>query len=110
MICDKGAKNIQWGKGVFSANGPGKLDINMQRNEVQCLFSTVSKNWDFPVAQTVKNLPAVQGTHVQSLGEEEPLEKGMAIHASTLAWRIPQTEKPSRLQSVVLQPGTQLSN
>lgn len=70
MICDRGAKNVQWERTVFSANGPGKLDINMQKNAVHCLFSTISKNWDFPVAQTVKNLPAVQGTRGLSLGEE----------------------------------------
>ena len=41
------------------------------------------------VAQTVKNLPAMQGTQVQSLGREDPLEKGMATHFSILAWKIP---------------------
>ena len=45
------------------------------------------------VAQMVKNLPAVQKTQVQSLGGEDPLEKGMAIHSSILAWRIPGTER-----------------
>ena len=52
---------------------------------------------DFPVAQTVKNLPVMQETRVQSLGWEDPLEKGMAIHSSVLAWRIPWTEKPGGL-------------
>ena len=52
------------------------------------------------VAQTVKNLPAVQDTWVWSLGWEDSLEKGMAIHASILAWRIPWTEEPCRLQSI----------
>ena len=46
-------------------------------------------NKDFPVAQTVKNLPVMQETRVRSLGWEDPLEKGMAIHSSILAWRIP---------------------
>ena len=46
------------------------------------------------VAQTVKNLPAVQETGVQSLGLEDPLEKGMATHSIILAWRIPWTEEP----------------
>ena len=55
------------------------------------------------VAQTVKNLPAMQETWVQSLGEEDPLEKGMATHSSILAWRIPWTEEPGRQQSVGLQ-------
>ena len=52
------------------------------------------------VAQTVKNLPAVQETSVQSLGWEDPLEKGMATHFSILAWRILWTEEPGRLQSM----------
>ena len=45
------------------------------------------------VAQMVKNLPAVQETQVQSLGQDDPLEKGMATHSSTLGWRIPWTEE-----------------
>ena len=51
------------------------------------------------MAQTVKKLPAVQETHVGSLTQEDPLEKEMAAHFSTLAWKIPWTEKPGRLQS-----------
>ena len=50
------------------------------------------------VAQTVKNLPPMQKTWVQSLGREDPLEKEMATHSSILAWRIPWTEEPDRLQ------------
>ena len=46
----------------------------------------------FPVAQMVKNLPAMQETWVRSLGQEDPLEKGTAIHSSILSWRIPWTE------------------
>ena len=52
------------------------------------------------VAQTVKYLPAMQETWVRSLGREDPLEKEMAIHSSTLAWKIPWTEEPGRLQSM----------
>ena len=55
------------------------------------------------VAQTVKNLPAMQETCVQSLGQEDPLEKEMATHSYTLAWKIPWTEEPGRLQSMGLQ-------
>ena len=51
------------------------------------------------VAQMVKNLPIMQKTLVQSLGGEGPLEKGVATHSSILAWRIPWTEEPGRLQS-----------
>ena len=55
------------------------------------------------VAQMVKNLPAMQKTWVRSLGLKDPLEKGMAIHSSILAWRIPWTEEPGQLQSMGLQ-------
>ena len=52
------------------------------------------------VAQMVKNLPAVQETWVQSLGQEVPLEKGRATHSNILTWRIPWTEEPGALQSM----------
>ena len=52
------------------------------------------------VAQTVKRLPAMQETRVRFLGREGPLEKEMAIHSSTLAWKIPWTEEPDRQQSI----------
>ena len=55
------------------------------------------------VAQMVKNLPAMQGVWVRSLGGEDPLKKGMATHSCILAWRIPRTEDPGRLQSMGLQ-------
>ena len=58
----------------------------------------------------VKNLPAVQEIWVQSLGQEDPLEKGMATHSSIPAWRIPWTEEPGGLQSMGLQSQTQLTN
>ena len=51
------------------------------------------------MAQTVKNLPAMQEKWVRFLGQEDPLEEGMATHSSILAWRIPWTEEPGRLQS-----------
>ena len=54
------------------------------------------------VAQMVKRLPAMQETRVQSLGWEDPLEKEMAAHSSILAWKIPWTEEPGRLQSMGL--------
>ena len=53
------------------------------------------------VVQSVKNLPAVQETWVQSLGWEDPLEKGMATRSSILAWRIPWTEEPGGLEPMV---------
>ena len=52
------------------------------------------------MAQTIKNLPAVQETQVRSLGQEDPLEKGMTTHSSILPWRIPWTEEPGGLQSM----------
>ena len=55
------------------------------------------------VAQMVKNLPAMQETWVQPLGREDALEKGMATHSSTLAYKIPWTEEPGRLESMGLQ-------
>ena len=51
----------------------------------------------------VKNLPAVQETGIQSLGQEDPLEKGMATHSLILAWIMPWTEEPGGLQSMGLQ-------
>ena len=52
------------------------------------------ENQDFPCGTVVKNLSVMQETRVQDLGREDPLEQGMAIHSSILAWRIPWTEKP----------------
>ena len=52
------------------------------------------------VAQTIKNVPAMQETMVQSLGREDPLENGTAAHSSILAWEIPWTEEPGGLQSM----------
>ena len=52
------------------------------------------------VAQTVKNMSAMRETQVKYLGQEDPLEKGLATHSSILAWRIPWTEEPGGLQSV----------
>ena len=57
-------------------------------------------SWTSLVAQMVKNLPAMRETWVRSLVWEDPLEKGMATHSSILAWRIPWTEEPGRLQSM----------
>ena len=62
--------------------------------------------WAFLVAHMVKNLPVMQETWVQSLGQEDALEQGMATHSSILAWRIPWTEEPGRLQSWGQQRGT----
>ena len=55
------------------------------------------------MAQRVKHLLAMRETRVRSLGQEDPLEKEMATHSSTLAWKIPRMEEPRRLQSMVSQ-------
>ena len=71
-----------------------------------CLFVFIfgctgfSLCWTSLVAQTVKRLPTMQENRVQSLVREDLLEKEMAIHSSTLAWKIPWTEEPGRLQSM----------
>ena len=62
------------------------------------------------VAQMVKRLPTMRETRVRSLGQEDPLEKEMAIHSSTIAWKIPWTEEPSRLRSMGSQSQTRLSD
>ena len=74
------------------------------------LWWYLSSGFDLPlgsraslVAQVVKKPPAMQETRVQSLGQEDPLEKGMAAHSSILAWKIPWTEEPGGLQSMGLQ-------
>ena len=68
-----------------------------ERAPIQCLYDFAP---EFLVAQAVKNPPAVQETWVQSLGWEDPLEKGMATHSSILVWRTPWTEEPGGLQSM----------
>ena len=72
------------------------------RNPCICVQLFRQQLWmrGFPVAQTVKNLPAMQETQVPSLGQEDPLEKGMATYSSILAWRIPWTEEPGGLKSM----------
>ena len=96
------------------SNSDGVKSENPNLRTAMLLDITLSNDFPrikgFPVAQTVKNLPVRQETRVQSLSWEVPLEKGMAIHSNTLAWRIPWTEKPGRLQSVESQSRTRLSD
>ena len=66
-------------------------------------FFPILPFWASLVAQRLKCLPAMQETRVRSLGREDPLEKEMATHSSTLAWRIPRREEPDRLQPMGLQ-------
>ena len=60
----------------------------------------------FLVAQTIKNQPSILETRVRSLGQEDPLEKGIATHSSTLSWRTPWTEESGGLQSMGSEPST----
>ena len=64
------------------------------------LFYQETDTFHFPGGSVVNNPPALQETWVQSLGQEDPLEKEMATHSSILAWKIPWTEEPGRLQSM----------
>ena len=72
--------------------------------------SLLSRTWASLATHMVKNLPAIQETHVRSLNWEDPLEKGMATLSGILAWRIPWTEEPGGLQSTGSQSQTRVSN
>ena len=89
------------------------LKLNIQKIKIMASSPTISWqiDWETMVTVTdfiwggaskitVKHQPAMQETQVQFLGQEDPLEKEMAIHSSTLAWKIPWTEEPDRLQSM----------
>ena len=89
------------------------LQYSGLENSIDCIVHGVAKSWTWQklnwtdfylwaslVAQMVKNLPAMQQTWVWSLSWEDPLEKGKATYSSILAWRIPWTEEPGRLQSM----------
>ena len=106
--------SLSW---LFETHCPGMyLHLNIGTHHKICNWYS---NWDSEhtpwrftqefmvgtslVAQTVKRLPARRKTWVQSLGQEDPLEKEMATHCNTLAWKIPWTEEPGRLQSMGLQ-------
>ena len=64
------------------------------------MLRALPRMWASLVSQMVMNLPAIQETQVQFLGQEDPLENGMAIHSRILAWRIPWTEEPRRLEYI----------
>ena len=78
-----------------------------QLPQKQSNINSIRYKWASLVAQMIKNPPEMQETRVQSLGWEDPLRKGMAIHSSILAWRIPWTEKPGGLQFMGSQRVTQ---
>ena len=78
------------------ARSPGAFPLRIKHMGLVSEYSPPTRNFCIPLleAQTVKNLPAVWETQVQSLAWEDPLEKGLATHSSILAWRIPWTEEP----------------
>ena len=87
-------------------NGHGCAPVNLylEKQIADCsLLTPVLEDSASLVAQKVKNLPAMQKAWVQSLGWEDSMEKEMATHSGILAWRIPWTEEPGRLQSMGLQ-------
>ena len=98
---------LQWGKwwGHLHAPDPraGKSDPGYEIKPLSfkvLVYNVSFHQWASLVAQTVKRLPAMWETRVQSLGEGDPLEKAVATHSSILAWKIPWTEEPDGLQSM----------
>ena len=85
-----------------NAGNPGSIPRS-GRSPGEGIGYPLQYSWASLVAQMVKNLPAMCETWVRSLDWEDPLEKGMATHSSILAWKIPWTEEPGRLQSMGLQ-------
>ena len=85
---------------VFKSSPHLTLEADMVQLGNKKIFEATQVMWASLVAQRVKRLPTMLETQVQSLGWEDPLEKAMATHSSTLAWKILWTEKPGRLQSM----------
>ena len=91
------SKETHWIQQVYINWG----DIHLKQNIIQ--FSSNSRttlSFPIPVVQTVKNLPTKRETQVRSLGQKDPMEKGMATHSGILAWKIPWKEEPVGLQSM----------
>ena len=94
-ICYLWHREQNWDTG-WEGQGGTKWESSIEIYTLLCI------KWDPLVAQSVKNLPAVQETRLQSPGQEDPLEKEMETLFSILAWKIPRTEEPGRLQSMGL--------
>ena len=94
-LCDP--RREDWRRFIFPPPGdlsdPGMEPVSPALAG-KSLPPSLLRRWDSLVAQLVKSLPATWQTRVRSLGGEDPLEKGMAIHSSILAWKIPYTEEP----------------
>ena len=92
---------LHWQEGSLPLGPPGKPNNLLGIKYIKPhLTLGLFKNTYSLVAQSVKNLPAVQETRVRSLGWEDPLEKEMATHSSILAWKISWTQEPGRLHSM----------
>ena len=90
------ARILEWVAFPFSRGFSQPRD----RTQVSCIAGGFFTSWATREVQTVKNLPTVPEPRAQSLGWEDPLEKGLATHSRILAWRIPWTEEPGGLQSM----------
>ena len=95
-------EQIQW-LSEMHVSSSKFVELKITWLETTPINVTLNLYWTSLVAHTVKHLPAMWETQVQSLGWEDPLEKEMATHSSTLAWKISWTEDPGRLQSMGLQ-------
>ena len=76
------------------------VHIESEHTLVKKVFVFINFLLGFPGGSVVKNLPAIQETQIQSLGREDPQEKGIAAHSSILAWKIPRIEEPGGLGSI----------
>ena len=106
-VCQRGPERAEWAPGTWPVASrrdllPGCVGIvTWHLSNTRETFQEVPNDFlSSLVAQRVKRLPAMQETWVRSLGQEDPLEKEMATHSSILAWKIPWTEEPGRLQSM----------
>ena len=92
--------NLNWESfGYLNNHLKNKIHKNRVNAKIPSIIYIIPALYNF-VAQIVKNLPAIVETQVQSLGQEDPMEKGMATHSGILAWETPWTEKPGGLHSV----------
>ena len=108
QICSFYDYSLSWHLG-FSVSSISVKEVKQQKAKQNNCNGLCGKRASL-VAQMVKSLPAVWETWVWSLGQEDPLEREMATHSSTLAWKIPWTEEPGRLQSMGSQSRTWLSD
>ena len=99
-VCLKGLPDSSAGKESACNTGDPASIPGSERSSGEGIGCPVQYSWASLVAQLVKKPPVMRETWVQSLGDEETLEEGMATHSSILAWRIPRTEEPGGLWSI----------